>query len=82
MFMLYCIYKEGLQMIDTHEVKKRDSHSNTSILKVENRVHRSKSSHLQVMGILLLVLLAVLMMWVNHARSTQAISATVAKVQF
>ena len=69
-------------MIDTHEVKKRDSHSNTSILKVENRVHRSKSSHLQVMGILLLVLLAVLMMWVNHARSTQAISATVAKVQF
>ena len=33
-------------------------------------------------GILLLIIFAALMMWFNHANSTQAISATVAKVRF
>ena len=33
-------------------------------------------------GILLLIILAALMMWFNHVNSTQAISATVAKVRF
>lgn len=41
-----------------------------------------KSSYLQVAGILLLILLAALLMWFNHVNSTQAISATVAKVRF
>ena len=41
-----------------------------------------KNSYLQVVGILLLIFLAALMMWFNHVNSTQAISPTVAKVQF
>ena len=41
-----------------------------------------KSSYLPVAGILLLIFLAALMMWFNHVNSTQAISATVAKVRF
>ena len=39
-------------------------------------------SYLQVAGILILILLAVLMMWFNNLDSTQAISATVAQVRF
>ena len=44
--------------------------------------HIFKSSYLQVIGILLLVVLAALMMWFHNTNSTQAISATVAKVRF
>ena len=48
----------------------------------KNRLRIFKSSYLQVAGILLLIILAALMMWFNNANSTQAISATVAKVRF
>lgn len=48
----------------------------------KNRLQIFKSSYLQVAGILLLIIFAALMMWFNHANSTQAISATVAKVRF
>ncbi len=47
-----------------------------------NRLQIFKSSYLQVAGILLLIIFAALMMWFNHVNSTQAISATVAKVRF
>ena len=46
------------------------------------KIHIFKSSYLQVIGILLLVFLAVGMIWFNNANSTQAVSATVAKVRF
>ena len=46
------------------------------------KFHIFKSSHLQVAGILLLILLAALLMWFNNVNSTQSISATVAKVRF
>ena len=48
----------------------------------KNRLQIFKSSYLQVAGILLLIIFAALMMWFNHVNSTQAISATVAKVRF
>lgn len=48
----------------------------------KNRLQIFKSSYLQVAGILLLIVFAALMMWFNHVNSTQAISATVAKVRF
>ena len=48
----------------------------------KNRLQIFKSSYLQVEGILLLIIFAALMMWFNHVNSTQAISATVAKVRF
>lgn len=48
----------------------------------KNRLQIFKSSYLQVTGILLLIFFAALMMWFNHVNSTQAISATVAKVRF
>lgn len=48
----------------------------------KNRLQIYKNSYLQVAGILLLIFLAALMMWFNHVNSTQAISATVAKVRF
>ena len=48
----------------------------------KNRLQIFKSSYLQVSGILLLIIFAALMMWFNHVNSTQAISATVAKVRF
>lgn len=48
----------------------------------KNRLQICKSSYLQVAGILLLIIFAALMMWFNHVNSTQAISATVAKVRF
>lgn len=48
----------------------------------KNRLQIFKSSYLQVAGILLLIFFAALMMWFNHVNSTQAISATVAKVRF
>ena len=46
------------------------------------KIHIFKSSYLSAIGILLLVFLAVGMMWFNNFNSTQAISATVAKVRF
>ena len=48
----------------------------------KNRLQIFKSSYLQVAGILLLIIFAAIMMWFNHVNSTQAISATVAKVRF
>ena len=48
----------------------------------KNRLQIFKISYLQVAGILLLIIFAALMMWFNHVNSTQAISATVAKVRF
>ena len=48
----------------------------------KNRLQIFKSSYLQVAGILLLIIFAALMMWFNHVNSTQAISATIAKVRF
>ena len=48
----------------------------------KNRLQIFKSSYLQAAGILLLIIFAALMMWFNHVNSTQAISATVAKVRF
>ena len=48
----------------------------------KNRLRTFKNSYLIVAGILLLIFLAALMMWFNNANSTQAISATVAQVQF
>lgn len=44
--------------------------------------HLFKRAHFQIAGILLLIFLAALLMWFNNANSTQAISATVAKVRF
>ena len=44
--------------------------------------HLFKRAHLQIAGILLLIFLAALLMWFDNANSTQAISATVAKVRF
>ena len=44
--------------------------------------HLFKRAHFQIAGILLLIFLAALLMWSNNANSTQAISATVAKVRF
>ena len=46
------------------------------------KTHKFKSSYLPAIGILLLFFLAVGMLWFNNFNSTQAISATVAKVRF
>ena len=48
----------------------------------KNSPRTIKSSHLQVVGILLLTLLAALLMWFNNRNSTQAISSIVAQVRF
>ena len=48
----------------------------------KNGSRRWKSSRLQVAGILLLSLLAVLLMWFNHIHSTQSVSAIAAQVRF
>ena len=52
------------------------------MLKFKNRFSIFQCSYLPVAGILLLILLAASMLWFNTANSTQAISATVAKVRF
>ena len=52
------------------------------MLKFKNRFLIFQCSYLPVAGILLLILLAASMLWFNTANSTQAISATVAKVRF
>ena len=46
------------------------------------KTHIFKSSYLPAIGILLLFFFAVGMLWFNNFNSTQAISATVAKVRF
>ena len=48
----------------------------------KNKFRLYKNSLLPGAGILLLIFLAALMMWFNNVNSTQAISATVAKVRF
>ena len=50
--------------------------------KKNQELHIFKNSYLNVTGILILILLAALLMWVNHSKSTQAISAMVAQVRF
>ena len=52
------------------------------MLKFKNRYSIFQCSYLPVVGILLLILLAASMLLFNTANSTQAISATVAKVRF
>ena len=52
---------------------------------MQNSKHRFQlfqSAQMQAAGILLLILLAILLLWFNSANSTQAVSATVAKVRF
>ena len=41
-----------------------------------------KNSNIQLAGVLILILLAVLLMWINHTDNTQAMSAMVAQVRF
>ena len=48
----------------------------------KNRFPKFSNIHLQVIGTLLLVLLAALLLWFHSANSTQAISALVAQVRF
>ena len=50
--------------------------------KFNHRFRVLKSSGLQAASILLLILLAVLLLWSNHANSSQALSAIVAQVRF
>ena len=52
------------------------------MLKFKNSGFLYKKNHLQIAGILLLIFLAALLLWFNHINSTQAISASVAKVRF
>ena len=52
------------------------------MLKFKNSGFLCKRTHLQIVGILLLIFLAALLLWFNHINSTQAISASVAKVRF
>ena len=52
------------------------------MLKFKNSGFLCKRTHLQIAGILLLIFLAALLLWFNHINSTQAISASVAKVRF
>ena len=48
----------------------------------QNRFPKFSNIHLQVMGTLLLLLLAALLLWFHSANSTQAMSALVAQVRF
>ena len=50
--------------------------------KAKSKLRIFKLSHLQVAGVLLLIILAAWMMWFNNANSTQAIGVTAAKVRF
>ena len=52
---------------------------------MQNSKHKLQifqNGHMQAAGIFLLILLAVLLLWFNNVNSTQALSATVAKVRF
>ena len=50
--------------------------------KLKNRFHIFKKSHLQVAGVLLLILLAVFLLWFNNSTSLQAEPALIAQVYF
>ena len=50
--------------------------------KVNKRFHIFKHSHLQVIGIILLLLIALLLLWQGNATSNQAVPALVAQVYF
>ena len=47
-----------------------------------NRAHKNLEFRLQLTGILVLIFLAVLLLWFNHANSNQAVSALIAQVRF
>ena len=49
---------------------------------LKNRFHRFKHSHLQVIGAIALLLLALLLLWRGNATSNQAVPALVAQVYF
>ena len=49
---------------------------------LKKRFHMFKNSHLQVICILLLILLAVLQLWINSTNSNQAVGAVAAQVRF
>ena len=49
---------------------------------LKNRFRGFKPAQLQLPGILLLILFAVLLLWFNYANSNQAVSAIAAKVRF
>ena len=48
----------------------------------KNRFHRFKHSHLQIIGAVFLLLLALLLLWRGNATSNQAVPAMVAQVYF
>ena len=50
--------------------------------KLKNRRHIFKHSHLQVIGAILLLLLALVLLWRGNATSNQALPALVAQVYF
>ena len=49
---------------------------------LKNRFHRFKHSHLQVIGAIFLLLLALVLLWRGNATSNQAVPALVAQVYF
>ena len=49
---------------------------------LKNRSHKNTEFRLQLTGILVLIFLAVLLLWFNHANSNQAVSALIAQVRF
>ena len=49
---------------------------------LKNRFHRFKHSHLQIIGAVFLLLLALLLLWRGNATSNQAVPALVAQVYF
>ena len=48
----------------------------------KNRFRLFNNTHLQVAGIVILIVLALILLWFNNANSTQAISAMAAQVRF
>ena len=49
---------------------------------LKNRFLKCSNIYLQMIGVLILILLAVLQLWFHNANSMQAISALVAQVRF
>ena len=50
--------------------------------RLKNRGQMLKTAHLEVAGMLLLLLLAMLLLWFNNVNSTQSLSPFIAKVRF